>query len=523
MKSTKLSFLNPKPQTKSAVKVSTNIRKTKAAIKSKVAKAQPANPLLRSMAEASIQTTTENGAVTYSTSLSKLVDFFAMGKALRSRTPAQKYTLFKAAFAEDRLLALKALFNVRDVRGGGGERQTFRDILSQLAVEHPALVIKNLSNIAKYGRWDDVLGLVQIPAVSAQVVAFIKAQIEEDLANFDQDKSISLLAKWLPSINGSWKEGRQQARFLAQAWSLNERQYRKLLSALRSHIDIVESKMCADEWATINYEAVPSQANKLYRNAFKKHDAARYNQFISAVEKGEKKINASTLYPYELYEQAQHGNDATVEVLWKNLPDYLQGNKRNILVVADVSESMSGRPMATSVSLAIYTAERNEGAFKDYFITFTDEPTLQSIAGKSLSEKIRSVRRHCGYDTNLQKVFTNLLRHAVQAKVKPCDMPRQIIVISDMEFNNTAIKGITNFQAIKEQYKNAGYSVPNLVFWNVASRQDNLPAKADEKGVLLVSGASPSVFDSLLSGKTVTPIDQMVKTLNSERYSTVIL
>ncbi len=500
---------------------------TKAKQKEKLTKLvnskQPKNALLKAMVGGP-DAVTQNGAPTYSTSLSATVDLFATGKALRTRAASEKIALFNKAWTEDRLLSLKCLFNIRDIRGGGGERQTFREILADFAQKNGAIVVKNLDNIVKYGRFDDLFVLFNTP-IHSQVVDYLFNQLQKDLEAYDKGEPVSLLAKWLPSINGSSKEGRDQAYMLANTWGLTPKQYRKILSALRAHIDVIEVKMCANEWDKINYSAVPSKAALNYKDAFQKHDGTRYNQFLQSVESGETTINAGTLFPYELIGRAN--GDKTIEAQWKALPNYLEGNDRNLLCVCDVSGSMthgaaSVRPIDISISLGIYTAERNTGAFKDYFITYTSEPTLQKVTGDTLYEKIQSINGPMGLSTDLQKVFTNLLSFAVKNKVPAKEMPEQIIVISDMEFNS-AQNGRTNLDSIREQYKKAKYPMPQLVFWNVNSTQNNLPARADDKGVVLVSGASPSIFTSLLSGKNVTPIDQMLATLNQERYNTVVV
>ena len=513
------SLLKTKPQT--PVKVLSK-PKQKEKLTKIVNSKQPKNALLKAMVSGP-DAVTQNGAATYSTSLSAVVDLFGMGKALRARPTSAKVALFNKAWAEDKLLALKCLFNIRDVRGGGGERQSFRDILTDLAQKNGAVVVKNLENVVKMGRWDDLFVLFNSP-IHSQVVDFIFNQLQKDLEAYDKGESVSLLAKWLPSINGSNKEGRDQAYMLANTWGLTPKQYRKILSALRAHIDVTEVKMCANQWNKINYSAVPSKASLTYKDAFREHDGARYTKFLSSVEKGEAKINAGTLFPYELVKQA-NGN-ATVEAQWKALPDYLEGNDRNILVLADTSASMTwvnnALPYYISISLAIYTAQRNKGAFNNYYIAYSTEPTLVHLKGKTLAENV-SLAKHCyGGSTDLQKAFASVLSFAVKNKVPAKDMPEQVIIITDAEFNNPQ-NGRTNLDEIRSQYNRANYPMPQLVFWNVNSIQNNVPARADDNGVVLVSGASPTVFLTLLSGKQYSPIDQMLETLNGERYKTVVV
>jgi len=335
-----------------------------------------------------------------------------------------------------------------------------------------------------------------------------------------------MLAKWMPSINTSSQETRQLANKIRVYLGWGFKQYRKTLVELRAYSNIVEVKMSANDWENINYQSVPSKASLNYHKAFFKHDAAGYGEFIAQVKKGEKKINAATLFPYEIVEQILYkgDNSQTVDVLWNALPNYLEGNNENMLVMADVSGSMRGRPMATSIALAIFTAERNNGVFKNYFITYSKAPQLKCIAGSNIREKISSVTKGIvGMDTNLQAAFDMILNTAIKNNIPKKDMPTKIIVISDMEFNHPQNAGKTNNETVKEKYKNAGYEAPVLVYWNCNSRQNNIASKANEQGVLLVSGSSPSIFKTLLSGKQHTPLDQVLETLNDTIYNRILV
>lgn len=481
------------------------------------------NKLLNAMKKTGSLGTTTNGATTYTTTLNAVLDFFSTGASLRSRSEKEIQTLFIKAVNEDPLLAMKALFNVRNIRGGAGERNTFRVILKYLADHYPALVQANMDNIAYYGRFDDILGLFDT-AVAEEALNYYKWQLHNDWLAYKKGEPISLAAKWAPSINGKSKTTIQRAKLLANYMGMTPRTYRKSLSALRAYSNVLEVTISAGEWKSIDYSKVPSKASLQYRKAFKRNDEVGYTNFLSKVEKGEVKINAGTLFPYELVAKVRAGEqNATIEALWDALPNYMEDLERNILVMADVSGSMNtfGQlPMNVSLSLAIYTAERNKGPFGGHFITYSANPVLHKVVGKTITEKIRCLARTEAYTTDLQRAFKMVLDHAVAFNVAQSDMPEQIIVVTDCEFNATQ-NGQTNLSAIKGQYRKAGYEMPQLVFWNVNSVQPNVPAQADEQGVLLVSGASPSVFKTLLSGKQFTPVDQMLATLNSPLYDRV--
>ena len=467
-------------------------------------------------------THTENMSLIYSDSGSDLLNLFALGGAMRERSEDDIKELFRKAFDEDKRFALRCLFYLRDIRGGQGERRAFRTILRWLAVEHPDYVKKNFSVVYEYGRWDDLF-VIEGTSVWPDVLSYLRSQLEEDLRRLENDQDVSLLAKWLPSVNTSSKEKRKLAERLAYAFGMNERSYRKTLAKLRKQLDVVEKKMSRNRWETINYESVPSKAGMNYRHAFKRHDGERYEAYIEAVEAGEKKINASALYPYEIIEKVLfHGEDnSTLEALWENLPDYLKGNKHNGLVVADVSGSMEGRPMAISVSMAMYFAERTQGDFHNHLITFSDEPELVRLEGDTLYEKAGFITRvPWDMNTDLQKVFELILSRARRNMVPPEDMPDTVYVISDMEFDN-ATTGKTNDEAISDLYQKSGYKKPTLVYWNVDARHNHFPIKMDEAGTIMVSGSSPSTFEMLLSGELRTPYEHMKDVLLQEQYDLV--
>ncbi len=412
--------------------------------------------------------------------------------------------LFKKAFAEDRELAIRILFYLRDVRGGQGERTLFRTCLQWLGEEYQEIFEKVIGYVPEYGRWDDLF------FENEKCFELIKNQINDD----KKGESVSLLGKWLPTINASSANTREKAKFMATKLGLDFVSYRRIVRNLRKLIKTVEEKMSARKWAEIDYSKVPSQASRIYKNAFKKHDEARYQDFIGKAVKGEIKINASTLYPYQIYKSVKSDYSQTLEALWNQLPNYTKG--KNALVVADVSGSMCGDPMSVSVSLALYFAERNIGQFKDHFITFSGRPKLQRVVGNDLKSKMNSIERaDWEMNTNLQAVFDLILETAVKNNTPAEQLPETIYIISDMEFDD-CVRDDTNFEVIKDKYESSGYKIPNVVFWNVNASGSNLPVQKDEQGVSLVSGFSPVIFSMAVENKT--PEQVMLDTINSERY-----
>ena len=475
------------------------------------------NTLITNIEQDQNYTLTENGALTHKSTLSNLLDFFGLGAALRSRTNEDVLSLFCKAFGEDQLLALKTLFYIRNPRGGQGERKTFRTILKWLGNEYPEVISKNLENIVELGRYDDLFVLEGTKSWDA-ALTFWQSEWNKGFENN------SLIFKWAPSSNTSSKETRRLAQVLYKSLDLSEKEYRQTLSHMRNKTGVVEPLMCSKDWSAIEYSHVPSKASLTYKDAFRKHDQVRYEYFLESVKKGETKINAGTLYPYEIVEKVFNGDSSdTLDVLWDALPDYIKDNPHNGLVMADCSGSMRGRPIAVSISLAMYFAERTKGQFADSFLTFSGNPTLQKVVGNNIREKVLNLSKaDWGMSTNLQAAFDLILLTAVKHNVPESDMPDSLYIVSDMEYDS-ACDCHTNFEAIKMKYEASGYKLPNIVFWNVNARNNQSPITKDDKGTCLISGCSPSILRTLLSGNTISPIDVMLETISAERYETVTI
>lgn len=479
---------------------------------------------------------TENGALSYGETVSGVLDFFSKSGALRGQK-SEVLRYFGKAISENSTLALKALFYMRDVRGGQGERDNFREILVYLAKKFPVEIARNMRYVSQFGRWDDLYSFV---GTNLQDLALdlMKDQFTNDLQTMKSNEgSVSILAKWLKSENTSSKESRKLGTITREYFELTPRKYRKALSALRDKITLVETAMSQNKWTKVEYGRVPSQAARIYSNAFRKHDATRYTQYIEKVHSGEEKINARTLYPYDIvknvriFNYSQSDEIRTYDALWKALPNYMTEPENSIAVV-DTSGSMSGgstnvAPIDVALSLGIYFAERNVGPFKDYFITFSQKPSMQKIQGTDIYEKVKNLNdAHWDGNTNLQAVFDLLLATAIEKNASSEELPKKIYIISDMQFDvacdhETRNTEPTNFEAIDRKYKEAGYKRPQLVFWNVNSSSDT-PVTKDENGTFLVSGCSPSILKYAINCVAVTPIDLMLEVLNSERYSMIV-
>ena len=462
---------------------------------------------------------TENGMVTNSTSLNNCVDLFFQIGAMRGADKQRLINVFTKAFGENPLTAMKLLFWARDIRGGAGERQIFKDIIGYLAVNRTETLGKNLNLISEFGRWDDLLVLVGTPL---ETQAF--GLIAEALKNGNQ-----LAGKWMPRPNVSNREGKRYANALRKFLGLTPKEYRKLLV---QNSNTVEQLMCAREWSKIEYSKLPSKAMSDLMKAFSKNDLTRFQEYLGKVEKGEVKINAGALYPYDVIKNLNQNNVKGANAQWNALPNFLESNNERFLPVVDVSGSMSCPAgssqtvtcMDVAISLGLYISERNVGAFQDAFITFSNRPELQVLKG-SLSERYNQLQRAAwDMSTNVEAVFRLILDKAVNSNVQESEMPTMILILSDMEFN-AGTRGNWNSTAqemFERMYAEAGYVMPKIVYWNIHSRNDsNKPVQFDKNGTALVSGFSPSLLTNLLGGKEMTPYSMMMNVIDSERYAAI--
>lgn len=496
------------------------------------------NAMKNEMLENFNESVTENGAVGYRTTGKALLDINFAVASLRSANEGEIVRRFQAAFLENKVLAMKWLFFARDVRGGLGERRLFRTAMKYIAKYEPEMARKVVGLIPEYGRYDDLWSLLDDNELRPYVVEFVSQQLTEDVANSRNRKPISLLGKWMPSANASSATTKRYAKILRNALEMKESEYRRTLSALRRYTDVVEVKMSAKMWGEIDYEAVPSRANLIYNGAFLRNDEERRRAFLASLEKGEARINASTLFPYDIVHQYCSGGygrtpksyDATIEALWRNLPDLVQGCG-NTIVVADGSGSMMSRVGSSGVtalevanSLAIYFAERSSGEFKNKYITFSSRPQLVDFSrGQSLRDKISIALGHSEIsNTNIEAVFDLILNTAIRNNMRQEDIPANILIISDMEFDcaTTGRIGANLFKTIEAKYRGYGYKLPRLVFWNVNSRTNTIPVRENDMGVALVSGFSVNICKMVMSGKT-DPFECLLETLNTPRYQPV--
>lgn len=467
---------------------------------------------------------TENGDVVLVTSGSYCLDLFALVGGMRFNYK-DLLPLFVRAFSEDRLCAIKILFYTRDIRSGLGERNTFRILLNYLGNFYPDIARSIIPFVKDYGRFDD-LSILLYTNVKNDVVKYYKEMLENDIKNKKEGKPISLLSKWLPSINTSSKSTRKIAKLLSSELGYTDEQYRKMLSFLRKGL-IIENNLREKDY-TFDYEGVPSQAMLKYMSAFKRNDKERFEDYLSQVTKGEKKINVGTLYPYEIIRplntfcgECDEDVKKSANVLWNAIDR--TDIKSNTIVVRDGSGSMymnyfgNITPINVATSLALLFSEQLTGPFKDTFITFSSKPQLIKVKGETLFDKLEFIKTFDDVsNTNISRVYSLILKIALSHKLTNDQMIKHVVIISDMEFDE-GVQGVSTFESFKEKFEESGYDFPELIFWNVSARDIHLPVTKNEANVKLCSGASDKIFKMVLSEKSYTPFDFMNESL--QKYS----
>ncbi len=478
---------------------------------------------------------TENGAMAFATTESDCLDLFATVGALRYASDDEIEKRFMRAYAENKDIATKLLFFARDVRGGLGERRVFRIILHWLTKNAPETVRKNVGKIAEYGRYDDLLVLLGT-SCEAEALSVIGEQFRCDMSSLENGGEVSLLGKWLPSVNASNTLTVINAKKVARYLGMNDREYRKSLVALRERIKIIENNLRTRDY-TFDYSKQTSSALYRYRKAFLRNDGTRYIEFLKSAREGSAKLNASNVMPYELIKplftsygdyigyQLDEGEIEAINTTWQNLPNYC--GMENSLPVIDLSGSMyfnaGGMPAMVALSLGIYAAERNGGIFKNHFISFSEKARLIEVKGNDFTSKVQYVSSFNEIaNTNLENVFDLILNAALKNQVSQNELPARLIIISDMEFDRCVDSGNQRiFEYEKAKYASYGYKLPEVVFWNVASRNMQHPVTVNESGVSLVSGCTPRIFSMVAKG-SLSPYVFMLEVLRNERYSQIV-
>lgn len=479
-------------------------------------------------------TRTQNGAFAYSTTFNAVYDLFALGGSYRVRSESDCIDLFKKAFFQNKLLALKCLFYLGDCRGGQGERRFFRICFSWLANNYPEIAKPLISLIPEYRRWDDLIYCCLDTPVEDEMISEIKYQLLSDL----KSEHPSLLAKWMPSENASSKETIAAATQLRKALNLSSKDYRGILSTLREEIKVLESLMSKNEWDKIEFNKVPSGAGLRYYNTFmsRSETAERYKDFI---KNKNTKVKTRVLYPHELVRKAI-GNSTNVknskeeqEVLQKYWDNYLEfanfGDKKlNALCVVDTSASMSYfnpgssvRPIDVAIALGLYAAQNIEGTFKNSYITFSSYPKLVEVnPEEGFVNSVKKIYENMIVEnTSLKKVFDLLFEIIKKNHLTEEEIPENIIIISDMEIDALSDEDAENsMNQIRQKWEESNIKMPKLTYWNVNAEND-IFLEDSTNNINYVSGFSPILFQSIVSNET--GYDLCLKFLYSSRYNQI--
>ena len=495
---------------------------------------------------------TENGATGYRTTTKALLDLNFIVSSLRGRDEEYIIKEFIKAYHESPMYAVKWLFFLRDILEGMGERRTFRVCLHYLAVSQPKIAKALIKYVPEYGRFDDALVLLDT-SLASDVAVMYKEQLDKDIKAMEEGKQISLLAKWLPSINTSSATTKEYAKKLCKHFKMSPKEYRKTLAKLRAYGNVVETKMSESAWSEINYETVPAKANMKYDKAFERHDLDRRAEYLEKVFLGEGKLNANGLMPYEIVHRITKGEyycpgfkgDLLSELMWKKIVEEGFKNEWGLddaIVVADGSGSMyshasgSSSIMAIEIcnALAIYFAEQLKGVFRNKAITFSERPQFIDLKDNtSLKDKLEIMFSHDEVaNTNIEAVFDLILEMAKSKEVPREELPKQVLIISDMELDAATASGYYYskgwkkadeflFEEIAKKYEAAGYKMPRLIFWNICGRTDTIPMVNNEEGLCLLSGFSQNAMKVAADKTKKDPYEALIATLDSPRYQKI--
>jgi len=465
--------------------------------------------LLEGMKKNSTITNTK-GSAYYATTFDSNLDVFTM--VSRYNSDEELIRLFNNALNENEEIALANLLYVLDIRGGKGERRIFKTIFKDLCINHTSSALRVLPFISELGRYDYILVGLDTP-IEKEVISLIKKQLEIDM----ESNNPSLLAKWLPS-HRTHNINNEVAKKIMKSLKMTEKEYRQMLSQLRKKLNIVEKNLTEKTYENIEFSKVPTKAMLKYTNAYMKRMPQEYSEYKNKVKNGELKINTSGLFAYEIVKKIlwESNDDELYDLMWNNQKDVLKGCNTNVLVMADTSGSMTcygAIPYATSIGLALYTAERNTGIFKNHFITFSDKPYLCEIKGETIKDKVSNIPSIVA-NTDIDASFKLILKTAKENKLNQEDLPSHLLIISDMEFDNGVYsKNGTNFDGWKQAFKKEGYKLPVIIFWNVAGNTKGVPATKFDNDVAMISGFSTNILENLLTLESYTPTNIMLEKL----------
>ena len=493
-------------------------------------------------------TKTEKGAITLSAVDDPLVAFFY--RTVRGIDSTRLIKLFKDPFIFNPIGALRLLMYTRDTRGGKGERDIFKTCYQWLITQFGKsdMLIMLTKNMVQFGRWEDLLNFCFETNMEDLACEIFATQLKKDKVDMEANELCSLAGKWAPTEKCAHDRKHHSCLKIARLLYPDNpktrlKRYRKeYLVPLRAHIRVIEPQLCANKWGEIEYSKVPSCAMNKYRHAFENHDLIRFEKYIENVRKGETDIKASQIYPYQLVHtylskfMRRYGSrpieqvDDVIEVQWDQLVKDLKasGTLKNALAMADVSGSMFGSepisPIYNSIALSILFAQTSQGGFENLILTFSERPEFIDCSADTLRGRITKTRSaNWGMTTNIQNAFELILNVAITQKVSQDNMVKHLFIFSDMQFDEANRKYSTNFEELKRKFNEAGYDLPIVIFWNLASRTIDFPTKSDQENVFLVSGFSPAIMKAIIETGTPNPVHLIQQIIDDPKYSCITL
>jgi hypothetical protein len=471
-------------------------------------------------------TTTDNGAVSLQSSGNDLLNLFVA--TVRGLDDERLGELMEKSAKESLFYTLKIVAYVRDIRGGKGERDLGRKMMEWLLEHDERQLYANMkAYISEYGRWDDGVYLRKSIA-RKHYIELLANQLRDDIVNMVNLKSVSLAAKWVPSEASIINKKTGILFSLAKNMGLSPAILRKTyISPLRKYIDVLERKMCAKEWNTVDYEKVPSVAMLKHGRpdrAFQRNDRERFEEYKNKLVSGKAKINARALFPHDIVSQylGADKSDPIMESQWKEMVEKMRelGSLDNVLVLSDVSASMEGTPMLISYTMGLLISSLNKSElFQNKILTFESIPQFVNVEGETLFDRLAKIKNApWGGSTNICSAFELILK-----KVKGTDatMPDKIIIVSDMQFNEADNAYATNYDSIIMKFEEAGYKIPHIVFWNVNGSSKDFQVASDTPNVSMISGFSTDILKCVLEARPPTPYDTMMAALNDPRYDLI--
>lgn len=453
---------------------------------------------------------------------------------------------FAKMYDSNPLWARRLAFASYNIRGGNGNRSHFRVALRYMVNNDLEYVIKNWQHIPHFGRWDMLIELHEMledvnsrSAFDLQntIVRYCAYNLATEYKNFsDGNPQNSLIAKWMPSHSTKKKYHKKFVTLLIKELfgsynAQNEKRYRKMLTEMRNELRIVETFMSNNNWREVSFENLPGVALRKYIKAWERHLPTEWQNYLQDVEDGKKSMNATTIDFVEMFKVAVKRNTYGFTALDKTPANAMWENRNKasgmtFVPVVDMSGSMysdrmGGLPLATAMTVGLHVAEMNVGDFHNVLFTFAETPKVVRVQDEqTFSQKLNALfNSRVGYSTNLYRVFELYLNTAKRSDVKIEDLPKGILVVSDMEVSMGDKSGENVWNKIEKMFAKEDMPMPHMVWWN-ATTNSKAVVKAFNKHCTVVSGSSPTLLRYIAYGDD--PLDAVIKIVNDPMYEMIV-